>query len=108
MTFQEYQDKAKKTACYPGNMMILYPTLGLAGEAGEVCEKIKKVYRDKGGDFTCLSKEDIKKELGDVLWYVQQLCNDLNIKLEEVAQMNIDKLYSRMERNMIKGDGDNR
>ena len=71
MNFQEYQDKSRKTAQYPDlGKNFVYPTLGLAGEAGEVAEKIKKVIRDKNGIIDEETREMIKKELGDVLWYV--------------------------------------
>ena len=109
MNFEEYQKKSRVTAKYPdaGNNFI-YPTLGLAGEAGEVAEKIKKVLRDKGGKIDDETREAIKKELGDVLWYVSQIATELNISLEEIASGNIVKLYDRMERGKLSGDGDNR
>lgn len=109
MDFKEYQEKSRKTALYPdlGNNFV-YPTLGLSGEAGEVAEKIKKVIRDKGGIIDDNTREEIKKELGDVLWYVSQIASELKIELDDLAQLNIEKLHSRLERNMIHGDGDNR
>lgn len=109
MNFDEYQKKSRKTAIYPdaGNNFI-YPTLGLSGEAGEVAEKIKKVIRDKGGKIDEETREAIKKELGDVLWYVSQIATELNISLEEAASGNISKLYDRMERGKLGGNGDNR
>lgn len=109
MNFKEYQETSRKTALYPdlGNNFV-YPTLGLSGEAGEVAEKIKKVIRDKGGVIDEMTREEIKKELGDVLWYLSQIASELKLSLEDVAQFNIEKLQSRMERNMIQGDGDNR
>lgn len=109
MNFDEYQKKSRKTAIYPdaGNNFI-YPTLGLAGEAGEVAEKIKKVIRDKGGKIDEETRGAIKKELGDVLWYVSQIATELNISLEEAASGNISKLYDRMERDKLGGSGDNR
>ena len=108
MNFKEYQEKIKVTAKYPVNVRVLYPCLGLAGETGEVCEKIKKVYRDNDGVFTHDKIEEIKKEIGDVLWYIQALCNDLGISMQDVAQLNVDKLLSRLERGVINGNGDNR
>ncbi len=109
MTFQEYQEKSRKTALYPnvGNNFV-YPTLGLAGESGEVAEKIKKVIRDKNGIMDDTTKEELKKELGDVLWYITQIASELQIPLDAVATTNIEKLYSRMERNKLGGSGDNR
>ncbi len=109
MTFEEYQKKSRKTALYPdvgGN--FIYPTLGLAGEAGEVAEKIKKVIRDDGGEILPEKKKELEKELGDVLWYLSQLTTEIGLSLEEVAEKNIEKLYSRLDRGKIKGSGDNR
>ncbi|MFA7141877.1 MAG: nucleoside triphosphate pyrophosphohydrolase family protein [Candidatus Paceibacterota bacterium] len=109
MNFNEYQKKARETAIYPNkDNNFIYPTLGLVGEAGEVAEKIKKVIRDDNGVITPLKREEIKKELGDVLWYISSLACELNIELEEIAEKNIEKLYSRLERNKVHGDGDNR
>jgi NTP pyrophosphatase (non-canonical NTP hydrolase) len=109
MNFKEYQEKSRKTAIYPNaDNNFVYPTLGLAGEAGEVAEKIKKVIRDKKGVIDNRKKKEIEKELGDVLWYVSQLASELGLSLEEVAKKNIEKLYSRMDRGKLKGDGDNR
>lgn len=109
MTFDEYQQKSRKTAVYPnaGNNFI-YPTLGLAGEAGEVAEKIKKVLRDNNGIVDDARRDEIKKELGDVLWYVSQISTELGLSLDEVANLNIEKLYSRLERNKLSGSGDSR
>lgn len=109
MNFNEYQQKARQTAIYPNkDNNFIYPTLGLVGEAGEVAEKIKKVIRDNNGIITQEKKEEIKKELGDVLWYIANLAHELNIDLEDVAEGNIEKLFSRMERDKVHGDGDNR
>jgi len=109
MTFQEYQDEARKTAIYPNkDNNFIYPTLGLAGEAGEVAEKIKKVIRDGNGIVSEEKKEEITKELGDVLWYVANLSKELGISLETVVERNIEKLKSRQDRNQLQGSGDNR
>jgi|TARA_R110000822_G_scaffold8681_2_gene34047 NTP pyrophosphatase (non-canonical NTP hydrolase) len=102
MTFDEYQEFARSTAIYPTACKVTYPTLGLCGEAGEVAEKVKKYMRDGK------SLDGVGLELGDVLWYISALADDLGVTLEEVAQANVDKLKSRMERNKIKGDGDYR
>ena len=109
MTFDEYQTKSKTTAVYKdqGNNFI-YPVLGLVGEAGEVAEKIKKVIRDDDGEMTDVKREEIKKELGDVLWYIAQLSTELGLSMGEVAQLNIDKLASRKERGVLAGSGDDR
>jgi NTP pyrophosphatase (non-canonical NTP hydrolase) len=109
MNFKEYQKKSRKTAIYPNaDNNFIYPTLGLVGEAGEVAEKIKKVIRDKEGVLDDEKRKEIEKELGDVLWYVSQLATELDLSLEEVAKKNIEKLYSRMDRGKLKGNGDNR
>ena len=109
MNFKEYQKLSRKTAIYPKKgKNFIYPVLGLAGESGEVAEKIKKVLRDKGGKIDKTTKDEITKELGDVLWYVSQISTELGILLDEVASNNIDKLFSRKKRNKISGSGDNR
>ncbi|MBI4812111.1 nucleoside triphosphate pyrophosphohydrolase family protein [Candidatus Falkowbacteria bacterium] len=109
MNFQEYQKKSRKTAIYPqaGNNFI-YPTLGLAGEAGEVAEKIKKILRDKNGALDEETRGAIKKELGDVLWYVAQLATELGLSLDTIAENNLQKLYGRMKERKLGGNGDNR
>jgi NTP pyrophosphatase (non-canonical NTP hydrolase) len=109
MTFEEYQVEARKTAIYPDkDNNFVYPTLGLAGEAGEVAEKIKKVIRDGGGIVSEEKKQEITKELGDVLWYVANLAKELGISMNDVAEKNIEKLKSRQDRNQLQGSGDNR
>ncbi len=109
MNFEQYQKKSRVTAAYPdADNNFIYPTLGLAGEAGEVAEKIKKVIRDKGGVVDAETKLSIEKELGDVLWYVSQIATELKLDLDDIAEKNIEKLYSRMERGKLGGDGDNR
>lgn len=109
MNLKEYQEKSRKTAIYPNaDNNFIYPTLGLAGEAGEVAEKIKKVIRDKDGIIDDETREAIKKELGDVLWYVSQIASELGLSLDEIGEKNIEKLYSRMERGKLNGSGDNR
>jgi len=108
MNLNEYQKNASSTAIYSEGQSIIYPTLGLTGEAGEVSDKVKKVLRDNNGVFTDDHKKEIAKEIGDVLWYCAVLSRDLGFTLEEVAQANLDKLYSRQQRNKISGSGDNR
>ncbi len=109
MDLNEYQTKSRKTANYPAiGHPVIYPTLGLANEAGEVAGKVKKIFRDKAGVVGEAEREALKGELGDVLWYIAQVCTELGLSLEDVAQGNIDKLYSRLERGRIGGDGDNR
>lgn len=108
MQINEYQEKAIETAIYGAGHTIVYPTLGLAGEAGELANKVKKVLRDKEGVFSEEIKEDLKKEAGDALWYIAALLRDLGYTLEECAEENINKLHSRKERGVIGGSGDNR
>ena len=87
---------------------IVYPTLGLANEAGEVAGKIKKIFRDKGGVIGDAEREALKGELGDVLWYLAQICTELNLSLDEVAAANLEKLASRQRRGTLYGEGDTR
>jgi len=109
MDFPTYQTKSRKTARYPAiGHGVVYPTLGLTNEAGEVAGKVKKIFRDKGGVISAADREALKGELGDVLWYLSQVCTELEISLDEVAEHNIEKLYSRLDRGKIGGDGDNR
>ncbi|KEF42788.1 MAG: hypothetical protein ER33_04425 [Cyanobium sp. CACIAM 14] len=109
MDFQTYQRRSRETARYPdaGDNPI-YPTLGLCGEAGEVADKVKKVLRDRGGQFSPEVRDDLLLELGDVLWYVAQLATELGLDLETVASANLAKLASRADRNVIGGSGDRR
>lgn len=107
MTFKEYQELAQKTAIYRENKNFpgwFYAALGLCGETGEVAEKLKRVIRDNTEPDT----EEIKKELGDILWYLAAICWEFNIDLEDVARTNIEKLFSRKMRNALHGSGDNR
>src|SRR5512140_3820897 len=109
MELNEYQTKSRKTASYPAiGHPVIYPTLGLANEAGEVAGKVKKIFRDKGGVIGEAERQALKGELGDVLWYIAQVCTELGLSLNEVAEHNIEKLYSRLERGKIGGEGDNR
>ena len=103
MSLGQYQSAAAKTAMYKHNHKILYPALGLAGEAGEVANKVKKMLRDDN-----LDKNAIASEIGDVLWYAAMLSKDLNIELHDVAMKNLEKLSDRKERGTIQGDGDER
>ena len=109
MDFKTYQKKARETAQYPNlGSNNIYPTLGLVGEAGEVAEKVKKVIRDKNGLFDNESKLGIKKELGDVLWYIANLCTEFEFSMDDVALQNISKLQARVAKGTISGSGDNR
>lgn len=109
MNFNDYQTLSRRTALYlKKGLGLAYPTLGLTGEAGEVAEKIKKILRDKDGAVNSADKDSLKKELGDVLWYLAQLATDLELSLDDIANANLKKLSSRMERGKIGGDGDER
>jgi NTP pyrophosphatase (non-canonical NTP hydrolase) len=109
MDMNAYQDAATSTATYPDiGKNIIYPTLGLAGEAGETADKVKKVLRDDGGVLTETKRQAIAAEVGDCLWYVSQLARELGFTLAQIAEMNLTKLSSRKERNVLKGSGDNR
>ena len=108
MDLDEYQKKAMEIASYPPTQEIIYPTLGLTGEAGEVADKVKKVLRDNYGLFDDKRKVEIAKDLGDVLWVVAALSKDIGYNLDTIANMNIAKLSSRKERGVIGGEGDNR
>ena len=106
MNFNEYQKLARSTAVYPEEHKVVYPALGLCGETGEVADKIKKTIR---GDSSLVNVTgSIADELGDVLWYLAILADDLGIPLEDIAHWNVDKLQRRMKNNKIRGDGDNR
>ena len=109
MNFDDYQTRAMSTAIYPnrGNNLV-YPVLGLNGEAGEIAEKLKKIIRDSGGELSPESRKAMSKELGDVLWYVAACCDELGVRMDSVASANIAKLASRKERGQLSGSGDNR
>lgn len=104
----EYQRLSRRTAEYPREAWLAYPALGLAGEAGEVAEHVKKVIRDDGGEVSPARRAAMAKELGDVLWYVAQLATELELDLEEIAEGNLEKLLSRQRRGVLSGSGDER
>lgn len=107
--FDEYQRQSRKTwQLVRTDHAIVYPTLGLVNEAGELAGKVKKIFRDKGGAISAADREALKQELGDVLWYLAQICTELDLSLSEVAEANLVKLFSRLERGRIGGEGDNR
>ena len=108
-TFAVYQQQSRKTWNeVRTDHNIVYPTLGLTNEAGEVAGKVKKIFRDRGGQISAADREALKYELGDVLWYLTQICTELDLTLAEVAEANLVKLFSRLERDAIRGDGDHR
>ena len=109
----EYQTEASKYDLFEttGNyntVAFVEKVLGLVGEAGETADKIKKILRDKSGVIDEHDKIEITKELGDVLWYVANIARYLNVPLDEVAKLNLEKLDSRNKRNLLHGEGDNR
>lgn len=112
ITLNEYQEMALETAIYPETFKVIYPALGITGEAGEVSDKIKKLIRDKGYKGGLIEsdkdREDIALELGDVFWYVATLANDIGYNLEEIAILNYSKLQKRKEQGKIGGSGDHR
>jgi NTP pyrophosphatase (non-canonical NTP hydrolase) len=117
MDFKEYQQIIEETAVYPKQVGLAYCALGLTGEAGEVADKVKKLYRDDNLHTLDAASEmvlidqhrpAIAKELGDVLWYITALANEIDMDLEEIARMNYDKLIKRRETNTLHGSGDDR
>ncbi len=110
MTFDKYQQKALKTRLMKADdpNLMYYLALGLTGEAGEIANKLKKIIRDHDGDGATIDKDDIKGELGDVLWYLANLADIIGISFDDVATYNAEKLASRKERGVLGGSGDNR
>ncbi len=113
MQISEYSAKAITTLVGAHNYgdidaQMMAQVLGLCGESGEIAEKFKRLVRDKNGVVSSEDKEEIIKELGDVLWYVNAVAHLLGSSLEEVAQLNNEKLASRQARDQLRGEGDNR
>jgi NTP pyrophosphatase (non-canonical NTP hydrolase) len=111
MTLDLYQREARKMAVYPGRGThegLVYTTLGLAGEAGELANHLKKVLRDDGSKLTPERRKAILGELGDILWYVSQCAREMGFTLDEVGKANLEKLQSRTVRDRIRGSGDHR
>lgn len=108
LTLNAYQVESRKTAIYPTGHGLDYCALKLASEAGEVAGKAAKRYRDDNGQLTETRRQQLKSELGDVLWYVAAMSHELDFSLEEVAQANLTKLQDRVANNVLKGDGDDR
>jgi len=109
MNFNDYQKKAMASAVYPNiGSNIVYPTLGINGEAGEIAEKVKKIIRDKNGVWDDTDRDAIKKEIGDSMWYCAALCHEFGLSLDDVAKANIEKLTKRVLDNTIHGSGDDR
>lgn len=115
MTFDDYSKQAITTDTFDGRAVtkvtdgaIISKILGLAGEAGEVAEKFKKIVRDKDAELSEQDVLEIQKELGDVLWYINALCHYIGITLDDTAQKNLEKVLGRKDRGQTKGSGDNR
>ena len=103
LEMDKYQQQAATTAIYDQKHAVIYPALGLAAEAGEVANKVKKIMRDGK-----LDRDGIADEIGDCLWYIAALCRDLNIDMETVAYDNLEKLHGRQKRGTLRGNGDKR
>ena len=108
MDFNTYQETAVSTAIYPDTHRILYPALGMAGEAGEVANKVKKIIRDGTENLPEDWKDQLASEIGDVLWYCAALSNDIGIPLALIAAQNRDKLLARKQKGTLQGSGDTR
>lgn len=113
MNFDDYQNATRETAIYPGNTAqtseaVIYCALGLVGEAGEVANKVKKIVRDDMYVITDTKRREISQELGDVLWYVARLADELDLSLTEISRQNLDKLILRKQCGKIRGNGDER
>ena len=108
-SFSTYQRESRKTwRAVRMDHALVYPTLGLLNEAGELAGKVKKIFRDKDGVIGEADRLALKGELGDVLWYLAQICTELDLSLPDVAAANLEKLFSRMARNALSGEGDER
>lgn len=109
MDMEFYQRETRQTAVYPEmEVPALYPALKISGEAGEISEHFGKIVRDDGGEITSERQKALHKELGDVLWYVARIADDLGMSLNSIAQANLNKLASRQDRGTLYGDGDDR
>lgn len=108
MHLNDYQKQARKTAIYPHTGAIEYLTMGLGSEAGEVAGHVKRILRDDGGVLTFTRKMDIIKELGDCLYYIAMISDELEFSLADVAKINGEKLSRRKQQGTLKGSGDNR
>ena len=108
LTFDQYQRAADSTAIYPKELGLIYVTLGLVSEVGEIAGKLKKIIRDKAGQIGPDDRMDLIKEAGDVQWYLAELATELQASLADIAKLNIAKLMSRKERGTLQGSGDDR
>lgn len=111
MNFDQYAKGARETAIYPGRGELnglLYAVIGLSGESGELCNKIKKILRDSNGHISYDIRNAIAGELGDILWYVAAVCDELDYDIDLIATLNLAKLRKRLLEGTIGGSGDNR
>ena len=108
MNLKNYQGIIAETAVFPKEIGLLYCGLGLCGEAGEVAEKVKKLYRDSDGVITEEFKQALAKEMGDVIWYLTAMAEIIGISMEEILQINYDKLMARKATSTLHGSGDDR
>ncbi len=108
MSLDQYQRLALETALFPTDKNLSYLTLALCGEVGEVAEKVKKVMRDKGGQFYAPDMAAIALELGDAMWYIANIAKFLGYGLSDIAKLNIEKIQGRIERGTLHGSGDER
>lgn len=110
MNFNEYQKRALTTVISEGNEFndLLHWVLGINGESGEIAEKVKKIIRDKSGRVSAADKQDLAREIGDVLWYLAVFAHHLGIEFDKVAKDNLSKLADRRERGRLQGSGDHR
>ena len=111
LTFNAYQERAARTAIYPGQRTVTgltYVSLGLVGESGEIANKVKKIIRDDEGVLTLERRQDLLSECSDVMWYLAQLITELDATMSDVAEHNLRKLSSRQERGTLGGSGDKR
>jgi len=108
MDIDKYQQWSDRTAIYPKEEELQYIALGLAGEAGEVANLIKKVVRDDGKVLTEEKRDKLIAELGDCFWYLARFSQAIKIPISTILQLNHDKLEDRLNRNVIQGSGDNR
>jgi NTP pyrophosphatase (non-canonical NTP hydrolase) len=104
----DYQRRSRRTAQYPREAWLTYPALGLAGEAGEIAEHVKRIIRDDAGVISDRRRAALAAELGDVLWYVAGLASELGLDLDQIADANLEKLLSRQRRGVLSGSGDER
>ena len=111
MDFNEYQKLAARTATFENKEAwypLMYVALGVAGESGELIEKLKKVMRNDDGVISEEKREGMKQEIGDILWYLSQFARLIDVSFQDVAQANIDKTWDRAQRGVLKSEGDNR